>query len=463
MEQKTIALFGGSFNPPALHHRDIAKKLAKEFDEVKVIPCGPRPDKETTNDIDEIHRAVMADLDFSNIAESISVELFDLENGTFTRNHELEEIYKKEGKLWHVVGADLVKGGGSGESFIQTTWAKGRELWNSLNFAVVLREGFDLAPEDFPPNHMVIEPEFSGSSTDARNTAFHRKPLGELVSPEVEAYIERHNLYRGRRGVKNTTFKIEHPRPFVIADENNKQAQEVKKMLRPLTEHKEPPNVIVVVGGDGFMLNTIRHNWRKRLPFFGINTGHLGFLLNNIDDIDPAKLFDQELILRFSPLLYVEAQDAEGNTRKEVAFNDALVQAHPGRAGWFEISIDGEVRIKKMVADGALAATAAGSTAHARAMGANPVPVGSDIMVVIGSNVSYPDWRGGANVPLDSRITFRNADNTGWRKVIGFADGVTLGEITEMNIRMSRIAAAELLFVPHHDIGEKLSRVQFPG
>lgn len=73
---RKIALFGGSFNPPHLTHRKIVEILAYLFDGVKVIPCGPRPEKLTTNDIAPIHRAVMADLTFSDIAPNVDVELF---------------------------------------------------------------------------------------------------------------------------------------------------------------------------------------------------------------------------------------------------------------------------------------------------------------------------------------------------------------------------------------------------
>ena len=67
-----LALFGGSFNPPGLHHRQIAETLARHFDEVIVIPCGPRPDKPITNDVEPIHRAALADLTFARLARTDS-------------------------------------------------------------------------------------------------------------------------------------------------------------------------------------------------------------------------------------------------------------------------------------------------------------------------------------------------------------------------------------------------------
>ena len=72
-----IAAFGGSFNPPGLHHRAIAEALARQFDRVDVIPCGPRPDKATVDDVDPAHRAAMAHLMFQGIP-NVRVDESDL-------------------------------------------------------------------------------------------------------------------------------------------------------------------------------------------------------------------------------------------------------------------------------------------------------------------------------------------------------------------------------------------------
>src|SRR5512133_3924692 len=111
--RRSIAVFGGSFNPPGMHHRRIAERLAREFDEVVVVPCGPRPDKPITDDVPPTHRAAMVDLGFRGL-ERVRVELFDLETSTFTRTYQLEERFQASGDVYHVVGTDLLGGASEG-------------------------------------------------------------------------------------------------------------------------------------------------------------------------------------------------------------------------------------------------------------------------------------------------------------------------------------------------------------
>ncbi|KAF0248952.1 MAG: inorganic polyphosphate/ATP-NAD kinase [bacterium] len=117
--RKSIAIFGGSFDPPGLHHHRIVEELATSFDQVIVVPCGPRPDKVTT--VDPVHRAAMVDATFRGM-KNVEVELFDLENATFTRTHELEERFREQGDIWHVIGTEWVYGGSQGKSAIELFW-----------------------------------------------------------------------------------------------------------------------------------------------------------------------------------------------------------------------------------------------------------------------------------------------------------------------------------------------------
>ena len=451
----------------------MVEELVKIFDEIIIVPCGPRPDKETTNDILPIHRAVMADLAFGGIPK-VAVDLSDLELAEFTRTWELQEKYQNLGEIWHVIGTDLTDGGNEGKSFIQREWVRGSEIWEKFNFAVFQRDSYDDMtgfgaygnPKDFPPHSEVIHFHGTGSSSNIREKIFKRQSTNDLMHPKVHLYISRYDLYRGvppRKqtrlvGLRDKVGLYLNSRPTLAS------APLVEKMKTMLGAHltETDPEIIVTVGGDGTMLHAIRENWRKRLPFFGINAGRRGFLMNELDpEITLWIKLSEELVVEQIPLLYVEYLGADEKWRSTLACNDAWVERSSGQTAWLQIDIDGKTRIPRMVSDGALVATAQGSTAYARAMGASPLLVGTRALILVGNNVMEPPIWKMANISLQSNITFINLGGDK-RPIEGFADGESLGQIKAMKIRTSRIAAAELAFLPHRDMTEKLAELQFP-
>jgi NAD kinase len=456
---KRIAVFGGAFNPPGLHHRTLAAELARHFDEVIIVPCGPRPDKPTTNDVDPVHRAIMDDMAFRGL-DGVRLELFDLEQATFTKTHELERMFAPEGEVWHVVGSDLVRGGATGESFIHRVWDGGPHLWNTLRFAVVPRQGFDHTTSDLPPNSVVVpvEADIEGSSFAVREKAFRRERLDGLVTPEVASYIDRYRLYRGTVVGRTATWQFD-PRLRIVCDERNPKAVEIASAFRHL--ESDAANCIMVVGGDGTMLQSIRTLWRHRLPFFGVNAGHLGFLLNAREQVPDTFVPEEGLLLRHMPLLYVETFGVDGESRSDLAFNDTWIERAGSQTAWVEVKINGQVRIPKLVADGVLLATAAGSTAYARSMGASPLLADSPAMVLVGSNVMMPPGFRSALLSLDAEVEWTSLGGEK-RPLNAYVDGVFQGQVRSMRARASRIAAVEIAFCPSHDMAEKIAQLQFP-
>lgn len=455
---KRIALFGGSFNPPGLHHRQIAQRLAREFDEVRVIPCGPRPDKPVTGSIPPVFRAALADLTFGDLP-GVTVDRFDLEQATFTRNHELQRRYEELGEVWHVVGGDLVRGGATGASEIQRSWQRGDWLWQQARFAVLTRPGYALDPADLPPQAKVIELAEDGSSTRIRDLLGHGQSVRDQLAPRALAYIERYGLYRApnpaswaRGSLTNAPFLIE-------ADPHNARAQSWLPRLGAGTNAADA-EFIGVLGGDGSMLRSIREHWPKRLPFFGINAGHLGFLMNAPEQVFSTGFPPADIIFRQLPLLYLEFEDPQGRVRTAYGFNDAWLERATSQSAWLEISVNGVTRIPKLVSDGALVATAAGSTAYARSMGASPLLADTPAWLLVGSNVMEPaHWRS-ALLSVDSTVEIRSLD-PGHRPVEAFVDGLSMGEVAVLRARLSRAASAELAFCASHDMADKIAEIQF--
>jgi NAD+ kinase len=193
---RKIGIYGGSFRPPGLHHRQIAIAVASFFDKLYVIPCGTRKDKATTALTKRIDCSIMVGQTFSDL-HHVELNMNDLVLDSFTPTWLWNETYEKIGEVWHVVGPDLIEGGANGQAEIQRTWEKGKEIWNSLNFAVVVPANCGLDKKDLPPNHMVIEmkEELVTHSRAIREKIATGQPFEGLVMPKVATYIKKIGLY----------------------------------------------------------------------------------------------------------------------------------------------------------------------------------------------------------------------------------------------------------------------------
>jgi len=178
---------------------EIIKKLANEFDKVIVVPCGDsRPDKKSVREVDNLHRGKIAILAFSHIP-GVELDLYDLNNNVYTPTYLLDERYTKkypEAEIWHVVGSDLIIGGRDKNSEIQRVWQQGKDIWQNLRFYVIIRPGFNLTNEDFPPISKSYEiPEICGSGTMIREMIRNRKDARRFVNDSVLEYIYQNHLY----------------------------------------------------------------------------------------------------------------------------------------------------------------------------------------------------------------------------------------------------------------------------
>ena len=156
-----------------------------------------------------------------------------------------------------------------------------------------------------------------------------------------------------------------------------------------------------------------------------------------------------------------QTRSPDGQWRSALAFNDAWVERSTSQSAWIEIKLNDQVRLPKLVADGALLSTASGSTAYARAMGAMPLLADTPALVLVGSNVmSPPNWKC-VLLSYDSEIVLTTLDPHK-RPIEAYVDGFSQGEVDIMRVRVSRIAAAELAFSAQHDMTEKIAQIQFP-
>ncbi|MDP3710499.1 MAG: adenylyltransferase/cytidyltransferase family protein [bacterium] len=451
---KKIAFLGGTFNPPHNGHVKIGRRLTEEFDDVVVMPCGPGREKPSADMVDPIYLATMCDMAFGAIPK-VRVDLSDLERDSFTRTHALVKRFSKEGEVWVVIGSDLLQPKDGAKSEIHT-WEKGEWLWNNVGFVVVERPDYPVGLQNLPRLVKVFPKISNLSSSSMRQRIFNRESIKGFVPPRIEKYIQRHRLYTGRPpSIEGKLMKLDNPRALIFADDYNIEALRAAEGLRHL-EDLNDPDFVLMLGGDGTAFRAIRRDWRKRLPFFGVNLGHEGFLLNKKKFLENYD-FKQMNVWQV-PLLNVRIKDVNGNWERTVAFNDVWMERDGGHMARIRVLVNGKIHEEHLRCDSVLVSTAAGSTAYAMRLGVTPMYWFIPSLAMAASAVWDPPYQRSWNLDMASKIKLK-ALETERAPVRVFVDGVKYENVLEVRTRVSRIAAVELAFHPEHDVTERVQNI----
>ncbi len=450
-------MFTGSFDPPTTYHRRVAKLLrARGFDEVIVRPAGPRCDRTEIEHAKPIHRAVLADLAFHDLP-GVTVDLSDLDDAAFTPHYSFDDLFSDRGEVWHVVPAEFLAGGRSGESAIHTKWELGGEAWKTGRFVVLHPTDAPPDPADRPPVCQLVEIDGHVPTVDIRLRVFQGGEAQPDVPKSVERYIRRYRLFTGMSAPRETRVRLTDARLKIVLADKSVKALRFAEPFRKF--ESTDPTHILVFGGDGTMLQAIRDHWRLRLPFIGLNAGTLGFLMN---EALPENLEGMEVVLYRMPMMRVDAELPDGKRVQSLAYADAWVERDSGQAAWLKIDVDGKTQVPRVVGDGLLVATPAGSSAYARAMGATSVPLTAPVFTLAGSNVFRPRFWKPVALPETTRVSLTSLDHIGKRPIRGFIDGQPIGPVKAMHLRVSSVAMVELAFTPEFDLSARLLRSMFP-
>ena len=150
----------------------------------------------------------------------------------------------------------------------------------------------------------------------------------------------------------------------IISDKNLK-SQKIKKSLIKILTKKQPlkSNIIIVIGGDGFMLQTLKKNKKSKKFFYGINSGNYGFLMNKFSSKKIVKNLDKANVISISPL-EMTVKNNKNQIRKHLAINEVSILRQSRQAASLSINHGSKQVIKRLVSDGVLVSTPAGSTAY---------------------------------------------------------------------------------------------------
>lgn len=219
-------------------------------------------------------------------------------------------------------------------------------------------------------------------------------------------------------------------------------------------------DAIVALGGDGFMLQTLHQHGARDVPVYGMNCGTVGFLMN---DYREDELWERLAAAEdtFINPLRMRAEQADGQVHEALAINEvALLRAGP-QAAKLKISVDGRERLDALIADGALIATPAGSTAYNYSAHGPILPMGSDVLALTAVAAFRPRrWRG-AIVRKDARVRFDVLEPEK-RPVMADADSRnSVRDVVSVEVCSDPSVRHRLLFDPGHGLEERLTREQF--
>ena len=152
-------------------------------------------------------------------------------------------------------------------------------------------------------------------------------------------------------------------KPLIISDKNSKSLKIKKQIINIFKKEKiKRSNIIIVIGGDGFMLQTLKKNKKSKKLFYGINSGNYGFLMNKFSNKLFKKNLEKAKTVKVSPLEMIVKTNK--NSKKNIAINEVSVLRQSRQAANLSIKNNSKYIIKKLVSDGVLISTPAGSTAY---------------------------------------------------------------------------------------------------
>ncbi len=218
-------------------------------------------------------------------------------------------------------------------------------------------------------------------------------------------------------------------------------------------------DVIVALGGDGFMLTTLHATQALAAPVYGMNRGTVGFLMNEFSIVDLSERLSEAEEAVIHPLSMI-ATCVDGSIHKALAINEvSLLRAGP-QAAKLEIVVDGKRRMDELVCDGALLATPAGSTAYNYSAHGPILPIGSDVLALTAMSAFRPRrWRG-ALLPSSAKVRF-NVLDAKKRPVMADADSRSVLNVESVEIYSDPSVSHRILFDPGHGLEERLIREQF--
>ncbi|MGE0231450.1 MAG: NAD kinase [Flavobacteriaceae bacterium] len=218
-------------------------------------------------------------------------------------------------------------------------------------------------------------------------------------------------------------------------------------------------DIIVALGGDGHMLQTLHDFMNRGIPIYGMNRGSVGFLMNEYAEENLRERLQAAELTKIRPL-QMRAVDVDGKTHRALAINEVSMLRQTYQAAKLEIRVDDKVRLAELICDGVLLSTPAGSTAYNLSAHGPILPINARLLALTPISPFRPRrWRG-ALLPNRAHVTI-NVLEAEKRPVSAVADHTEIRSVRSVMIAESSDAEAPMLFDKGHNLDERILAEQF--
>ena len=241
-----------------------------------------------------------------------------------------------------------------------------------------------------------------------------------------------------------------------IIFDNNKKSLKIKKQLINKIKSYQPKisNLVIVIGGDGFMLETLKKNKNSNKNFYGINSGNYGFLMNKFSSKNIVKNLSRANIISISPLDMM-VKNKNNQIKKSIAINEVSILRQSRQAASLSIKYGSKQLIKHLVADGVLVSTPAGSTAYNLSVHGPILNLNSNKLSIAPISPFRPRrWRGKI-ISDRSKIIINNL-NTLKRPISAVADNIEFRNAKTITIKTNKKIKFNLLYDRNKGLQKKI-------
>ena len=244
-------------------------------------------------------------------------------------------------------------------------------------------------------------------------------------------------------------------RLFIVSDKNIK-SENIRSKLEKITNSTslKKSEIIIVIGGDGFMLQTLKKFYQLKKPFYGINSGDYGFLMNKFDAKNILKNLNKTDLVKISPLQMI-VKNKTGKTKKSIGINEISILRQSRQAASISIKNGTKDLIKKLRGDGLLVCTPAGSTAYNLSVHGPILNLNSNKLAISPVSPFRPRRWKGKIVSNKSVILIKNL-NPKKRPISAVADNVEVRNAVEIKIREDKKIIFNLLYNKNKSIEKKI-------